>query len=217
VKAAIEIVTLSNAHFDSAWELDRRVSQELGADIYAPFANKEQLWTQIRSGFSLGAFAGDKLVAARFVEAPAEMPDDLLDSLRIPAKYRAQVAALSGIVVARECRRLGLARSMSTRAIETLRARGWHYLYATVAPSNFPSLRYLFGLGFTGQCVREMYHSGPRLLVTKSLAQDSVVSPGADEECFSRDIDRIQSLCSAGYRAFDARWCGGEVLLKFFH
>ena len=133
--------------------MSRLVSQDLFA-----MDDEDYLHTYVlENGEIYGAYLNGSLVAYSVLTFPKQSENNLGREFGVPEKELSFVAFLEATVVHESVRGRGLQRHFHGLREQRARENGCRYLYSTVHPDNFVSIRNLESEGFTLQFTRSMY------------------------------------------------------------
>jgi ribosomal protein S18 acetylase RimI-like enzyme len=120
-------------------------------------------------GFTIGAFADNKLIAYGILALPAGGGANFGRDIGLPGDELPAVAHIDGITVDPAWRGSGLQRLLALMRLELARAFGRSHALATVAPRNYYSWRNLTAVGFRIKALKVKYNLGWRFILHRRL------------------------------------------------
>ncbi|MCK6684034.1 MAG: hypothetical protein L6R30_16655 [Thermoanaerobaculia bacterium] len=145
-----EIAELTPDNLDAVWGVQEVVVDTLeDPALYYPDPKELLLQCLGNRGVTIGTFVGQKLVGFRSIFFPGDRSDNLgLDLGMTDPALLHKVAHLERAAVIPAYRGNRLQIRMTSHAIRRASASGrWRYLFSTVAPGNFASMKDKFAVG----------------------------------------------------------------------
>lgn len=145
------------------------ISRLPSQDLFAK-DDEEYLRTQTQeNGEIYGTYLNGKLVAYSILAYPGLSDRNLGRELGVREDELPFVAAMDATVVHESVRGIGLQRQFHELREKSARENGYRYLYSTVHPDNYVSIRNLEAAGFIRQFTRLMYGGKSRHCYMKFL------------------------------------------------
>ncbi len=145
------------------------VSRLPSQDLFA-MDDEEYIHEHIEEkGEIYGAYLDGNLAAYSVLAFPGMSESNLGRAFGVPEKELPRVAVLDSTVVHESVRGLGLQRCFHELRENRAREKDYLYLYSTVHPRNFPSIKNLEAAGFILQFSRPMYGGKTRHCYSKRL------------------------------------------------
>lgn len=116
-----------------------------------------------------GAFIKGELVACSVLAFPGRSEKNLGREFGISEQELNDVAVLDGTIVHESVRGWGLQSHFHKLREKQARQKGCRYLYSTVHPENYISIKNLETEGFSLKFTRQMYDGKPRHCYAKAL------------------------------------------------
>lgn len=153
----LEIKNLTENDLDNLMELQALVYENLEDKMILETIDRREFAVMIEQGFIIGGYDENELVAVRAMYIPPlDDPEHLAEDGGVTDRSQVIYSEISFIHP--DYRGLGMQTELGGQLIEKVRADGrFKYIFTTVLPTNVPSLKDKFRLGFKIVNTRVMY------------------------------------------------------------
>ncbi|PPT08101.1 hypothetical protein CKA32_006329 [Geitlerinema sp. FC II] len=146
-KLPYKICRLSIQNLDDVVNIRSFASRSIG-NLFLDRRPPSQIEQILAQNLSLGLFCQDELVGIRLTAYPSVDTPYLLDALPIPPQEIHRHARLTGVVILPPYRGQNFGSHLTQISLQELKTLGKEVVWATVSPSNYPSLRLFLNLNF---------------------------------------------------------------------
>ncbi|AXI00579.1 GNAT family N-acetyltransferase [Sporosarcina sp. PTS2304] len=173
-------------------------------ELLQPLTEKEFLFVLQGHGMIAGAFVNDQLVAIRAMLDPGEDEEHLGVDAGVSKEQLAHVLYSEISEVDPAYRGRGLQTTLGKWLMDYVNKDRYHYICATVAPFNIPSLKDKFALGLRIVALKVKYGNKLRYIFLKDLQATTSTEVCQEQRIVMGDIEQQQHALVAG-------WVGRQI------
>lgn len=198
-------------------QLQSKVKNTLtSSDFLSPLS--EEAYTSILtgSGFMVGTFVEEKMIAFRAMLYPVLDEDHLGIDAGLPLTDLSKVIYSEITIVDPDYRGNGLQNYMGKLVMKEIDRDKFYYVCATVAPMNIPSIKDKFSLGFQIVALKEKYEGMLRYVFMRDLSV-SYQNRVYDEEKLvsAQEIEEQQTVIQRGFKGTAIKRIDGSCYLLY--
>ncbi|MCF8011130.1 MAG: hypothetical protein K9L17_06635 [Clostridiales bacterium] len=155
------------------------------------------------SGETIGLFIGDKLYAVCSILFPGYREDNMARKLNFSSEELLQVAQLELSMVHPNFRGNDLQRRMADMlARQVKKKKNYRYLFTTVSPYNYPSIKTVTSMGLNITKLCKMYYQWDRYVVYKDIVNPLSLDKNSTINVSSTFFEKQQELLNKEYFGF---------------
>lgn len=168
-----------------------------------PLSSEEHLDIISGNGECIGLFIKDKLYAVCAILFPGCREDNMARELGFSEKKLLQVAQLELSLVHPDLRGNNLQNKMADiLARLTQREKKYRYLFTTVSPYNYPSIKTVTSMGLNIAKLCKMYYKWDRYVVYKDILHPLQLDKNRTIDLLNTSFKKQQELLRNGYFGF---------------
>ncbi|MEG6523052.1 hypothetical protein [Desulfotomaculum sp. 1211_IL3151] len=157
-------------------------------------------------GLALGVIVKRRLVAFCALCFPGRSEDNLGREYGLPEAELSKVTHLEITLIAPDYRGNDLQRRMFKHLGQLAQSLGrWRYLYSTIAPANYPSLKAVMKQGLLIVDLKQKYNHYWRYILFQNMDRPLQLDRGQVIPVPPNDLAAQQKLLQAGYIGFASR------------
>lgn len=216
-KVDYEMIFAEESHLPDIMKLQEIIVQDLENETMFNPSTAEFMRQHIESkGLTICIYAENELIAYNSLYFPElDEPDYYMGAeVNLPKEDIDRVANFNNVLVHPEYRGNKLGLKTNNYACDLLKSMNYRHFFATVSPSNIPSIRLFLDSGFIIRGLKYKYAGKLRYVFYQDCEKPPQVSGESDIALDNMAIEAQQQILKQGYCGVDIRRAdkGFEIL-----